>query len=228
LRHVSRFGRLGTASHANLRSRIVPRSPRVRRRFSTDLPGAEIAIDDAPVGKTPLGAAVNVSAGRRKVTATLRGYAPMTKTIEIAGAELQRVSFELALLAAAEGRASVVREPAIAVARTRSRPSTWWWAAPVGLGAGGLGLGVAALVKSSKLGDVRKDPKGFASDVSSLSRQTRNLALGSDVVVGTAIVSAAVLLVLTLTAPADMPRTPASTSAQLGIAPNGIAIAGRF
>jgi hypothetical protein len=56
---------------------------------------AEITIDDQPIGKTPIDKLVMVSAGRRKVVATLAGRAPATKYIDVAAEDVVTVSLQL-------------------------------------------------------------------------------------------------------------------------------------
>jgi hypothetical protein len=62
---------------------------------STNVPDAEIAVDDVPVGKTPLAAPLVVSVGRRRVTATLAGRTTATRVVDVAGGDLAKVSLEL-------------------------------------------------------------------------------------------------------------------------------------
>jgi hypothetical protein len=47
-------------------------------------PGAEVAIDDQPVGKTPLDRALLVSIGHRKVVASLTGRQAITRYVDVA------------------------------------------------------------------------------------------------------------------------------------------------
>ena len=53
-----------------------------RVTITTSLPGAEISIDDVSVGRSPLPGPQLVSAGRRKITATHDGAAPVNKVID--------------------------------------------------------------------------------------------------------------------------------------------------
>ena len=52
-------------------------------------------MDDVPIGKTPLSEPILVSPGRRKITATLTGYAPATRTVEVAGLDTLDVTLDL-------------------------------------------------------------------------------------------------------------------------------------
>src|SRR5512133_5304 len=57
--------------------------------------GVEITVDDVVIGRTPI-RVVSVNAGRRKVTATAPGRAPLTRIIDVAGGEMAKLVFDFA------------------------------------------------------------------------------------------------------------------------------------
>lgn len=57
--------------------------------------GVEITVDDVAVGRTPI-RVISVNAGRRKVTATAPGRAPLTRIVDVAGGEMAKLNFDYA------------------------------------------------------------------------------------------------------------------------------------
>lgn len=205
---------------------------------STSAPGAEVAVDDVPVGKTPFAAPILVSAGRRRISAALAGHAPASKTVEIAGMESAKVDLELARLPSAGGGAPAVTGPARSTPLPpgaaeapikRTRPSPWFWAGPAALAAGGISFGIAAQKNADKLQSARYEPGSSLGSQEQLSRRTKAFALTSDLLNGAAVASAAVLAAFILFGPEEAPPpAPSRATLELGLAPNGLAVAGRF
>jgi hypothetical protein len=78
---------------AVLRSRVG------RLSVVTDPPGADVSIDDQPIGKTPIEQPVAVSVGHRKVTAALFGHQMVTKTVDITAEDSQTLTLQLPVTA---------------------------------------------------------------------------------------------------------------------------------
>lgn len=68
--------------------------------FKTNVDGVEVAVDDVVVGVTPLPKGVTVDAGRRKISVSKGGYAPITRFVDIAGTETKTVQLDLVSLTA--------------------------------------------------------------------------------------------------------------------------------
>lgn len=66
--------------------------------ITTDPPGADVAIDEQSVGKTPLEGRVLVGVGRRKVSATMTGRIAATRFVDVAAAD--NIAVKLSLPAA--------------------------------------------------------------------------------------------------------------------------------
>ena len=62
---------------------------------TTDPPGADVTIDDVSIGKTPMTEPFWVSAGRRKIAATLNGHTDATQTVDLAGGDKSEVKLSL-------------------------------------------------------------------------------------------------------------------------------------
>jgi hypothetical protein len=58
--------------------------------------GADLALDDAPIGKLQPGEPILVGAGRHKLTASRPGFAPGSRTLDIAGGDTVTLRFDLA------------------------------------------------------------------------------------------------------------------------------------
>ena len=203
---------------------------------STNVSGAEISVDDVPAGKTPLGAAVVVSAGRRRISASLKGYLPVTKTVEVAGQELLRLALDLTPM---EGAGATEPQARTAEKMTRpvqiekegvkrKLPSPWLWAIPGALLATGVPMGIWALRESQAMIARQGDVSTPQTKLSTMNQNTKTYALVSDILDGAAIVSAVVLGLLTLFAPAEPPSTAQQAPLSFGLAPNGFALTGHF
>jgi hypothetical protein len=88
-------------------------------RIETRPPGAEIAVDGASYGTTPLGRDVFVDPGRHRVRAELQGFEGDERTIEVAAGASLTVSFLLGRSQDASPSASV---PAVPVTPQPSSP----------------------------------------------------------------------------------------------------------
>jgi PEGA domain len=64
--------------------------------LTSNAPGAELSVDDVSVGKTPLGEAVLIGAGRHKLAASKPGYMATTKVVDIAGGDNLTLALDLA------------------------------------------------------------------------------------------------------------------------------------
>jgi outer membrane receptor protein involved in Fe transport len=66
---------------ATLRGRVA------RLAVTTSVVDVRIAIDDVPVGTTPLAGPLRVSVGQRKISAERDGYVPVTRYVDVASSE---------------------------------------------------------------------------------------------------------------------------------------------
>ena len=113
-------------------------------RVTTDVAGAQIVVDDAPVGTTPLAGPVLVSAGRRRIVATKAGRASAERVVDVAGQDVVDVVFRFgpeARPAPDLGRAG---------AAGAGRPL---WPATAAFAVGGVGLAVGSVFGVLALGD---------------------------------------------------------------------------
>jgi tetratricopeptide (TPR) repeat protein len=185
----------------------------------TSEPGATVTIDDATVATTPLNEALLVSAGRRKVTATLPGRPPVTRVVELAGGDIQTITLEIPAAAPVKVVAAPQRSiagPVIA------------WVSTGALTAGAVATGILALGASGdlkeKLAVFPGDPKAIAAARS----KTSAFALATDILAATAIAAGGVSIFLTVRQRADDAPAPAAPTARIVLYPTGVGIAGTF
>jgi tetratricopeptide (TPR) repeat protein len=159
-------------------------------RLHTDQPGAQISIDERPVGTSPIDRPLRLSAGRRRVSAEAPGYAPISRVIDVIGGEEVTVKLDFGprLSAVSAGQ----------VEGTRSTTYAVWTG--VATGALAVGAGVVGYVASRDARDYDDALKRRTSrdELDSLSRQATREAIVTDVLLGAAVVTGAVTVVLLL------------------------------
>jgi hypothetical protein len=167
---------------------------------------ASIAIDDEPVGESPLAMPLLVGAGRHKITAQREGYAPVTRILDIAGARDERIAIDLvAVLGAPPAIASPSTRveqseasPARESTSPRARMTLLSW---IGVGAAGAlaaGATVTGVIALNRSNDLTRAPPP-ASQAAGDRANVKTLAALSDVMWGAAVVTLGTTLVLTFT-----------------------------
>ncbi len=204
-------------------------------RVTVNKPGAEISVDDVPVGTSPLRAPLQLNAGRRKLSAALSGFPPVTRVVDVAGRDSLDVSLEIAAPVASAAPAAPAPSPRSEAPRSavdtrpevvKAQRSTPWvpWIATGGLAVATGVTGVLALKASGDL-KARRDTFGVSrADLDQASGRTRTLALTTDVLAGATLVAAGVSTWLTLREPQPAP----SAGVQVGVGPGGVGVAGSF
>jgi len=156
----------------------------------TNVGGAQLFIDDQPIGTEPMTEPVRVSAGRRTMRAELPGRAPATRVIEVIGGEPQRV--ELAFAAPVD---LTYEEPA-----SDAGPSAALFTgiATGVLAAGTVGMALWTASEQSEYDDAiaRETSRGELDD---LSDRVEQKALITDVLLGATVITGTITLILVLT-----------------------------
>jgi hypothetical protein len=219
-----------------------------RVEVSTNVPGAEVSVDDVPVGTTPLLTPPMVGIGRRRISASLQGHVSATKVIEVAGGDLVPVLLELTPIAppppvaapapkveaprAADGdQAEVPKSSGRGETREiKKRPSLWLWLLPAVLAGGGIGIGQWATRVEATMREKQKDLAFPQEKLLQMSEEGKVLALFSDIVSGVAVISGVILALLTLFPPTEHVSGAQRSGASLefGLGPGGIAVSGHF
>jgi hypothetical protein len=111
-------------------------------RVSSAISGAEVSIDDAVVGTTPLVAPVLVSAGLHRIVLRLAGGATVSRDVALAGEENAEVVLDPVAPPTAPSRvdSAFISVPAAGGRRAEASLLPGW----IAFGAGAVGLGVGA------------------------------------------------------------------------------------
>ncbi|MFO0553515.1 MAG: PEGA domain-containing protein [Polyangiaceae bacterium] len=192
--------------------------------ITTSEPGATITIDDVSMGKTPL-EPVLVSAGRRKITATLEGRVPVTQVVDLAGGDQQTI--DLAIPAAPkpiEQEKPLPPAPSVA-------PTVICWSVTGALAIGAVITGVLALGASSDLETELTKYPADADAIESAHDKAFALGLATDILIGTSVAVAAVSVYFTVdfAAASDASSSkPPAPSARITVVPGGVVVGGTF
>lgn len=163
---------------------------RVGRLNVTTVPvGADIAVDDQPVGKTPFAEPLIVNVGHLKVVASAPGHLSMVQYVDVAAEDNAVVSLELARPTLPQDpvslRLSSPAEPADPHGRASLRRMAW-----IGAGvaaAGAITFGILAAKESSDLQDARGKYPANSGQLEDLSNRTTAFAILTDALAVTAI-----------------------------------------
>jgi hypothetical protein len=205
--------------------------------FETKPPGATVSIDDIPIeGVTPF--KVNVSAGRRRVTFSKKGFLPKTIAIDVAGREVRKVETELI-----ESGGSNKNPPTDPTATTTSTSTSappppppppeesssgaWIGFTAAGVfGAAATVTGLLALSANSDLNTKKTQGNQTKSSLDDANSKRQTLSLTTDILLGAAIVSAGIGITLMLTSGGSSEK-PVPTTA-LRFTPTGVNLTHQF
>jgi hypothetical protein len=173
----------------------------------TSPPGADVAIDDQSVGKTPQERPVLVSIGHRKVVASMPGRPPATRYVDVAADDNVTVALQLA--APSDAAMSPLRaatgqpEPASGGGSTLR---ILGWIGTSILGAGAVTFAVLADRESTTLESARASYPTTSATLTQESRLTSTYSILADSLAGAAVVLGGVTLFSTLTSHDAGPR----------------------
>lgn len=173
----------------------------------------EIAIDDEPVGKTPLREPLLVSIGRRKVTALRDDRVVETRFVDVAAGDTVQLQLSLEDTG---GRLPAAPGPA---RKSRGNGLTIAWVATGVLVAGALGTTYWAWQASGDLQDARNTFPATQEDLDSKADVVKQRSLIADGVWAAAIITAGLTVTWQLTR---------SEEVHVAVMPTGVQIAGRF
>lgn len=196
----------------------------------TNVDGAEILVDDVAVGSAPLAAPVVVNVGRRKFGATMSGYTPARRSLEIAGTQETTVSLELEKIEEPREPAAASEPPTPpAVEVAEKKPSLAPWVALSGTAAVGIVTGVMgglAVSARGRLDDALGTFPGNGKTIGDAQSRARTFAMVTDIAGAVTIVGAVATVVLFAVAPSasEKPRS----SAEVLVSPTGLVVRGGF
>jgi hypothetical protein len=193
-------------------------------RVVVNMPGAEVAVDDVPVGVSPLAEPLLVSAGRRKISVAKPPLAPASTVVDVAGGDSIEVRLDLvepSAPAAPLPPAATAVAPIGEVAHVPSRTPFW-----IGVGATGLltavtvTFGVLSLSAKSDLDGTIARFGATSGDVDAARSKVSDLTLTTDVFGAVALAAAGITTVLFFTT-----KPPAS---RVGVGPGGLTVVHAF
>ncbi|WP_205525784.1 PEGA domain-containing protein [Pyxidicoccus trucidator] len=196
--------------------------------------GAQVSVDDQPVGRTPLSEPVVVSAGRRKVTAELPGEPPVTRIVDVAGMDTLRVQLDFApppaqKPVAAQAPVSSVPTAATPGLTARAEPRGFPWKLWTATGALAVGAGVTAVLASSAASDLKTQRDTFGvtrAQLDDASSKAKTMALTSDILTGATVVAAGISAFMTFSGGSS--AEAAAPSVTVGVGPGSVGVAGAF
>ncbi len=181
----------GTAVLVSRRVEVNQEIQKLRNRVSqvsvkVDKPGAEISVDGASVGTSPLPAPLTLNIGKIRVTARL-GDRTDEKVIELVPGQSMAVDLKVG----AQGAAGPVAGPVVEEDKSPKFP---WapWAITAVVGGGAAVTGVLALGAKSDYDKVESRYGATKSELDSASSKTGTMGLVTDVLIGCAVIGAGV------------------------------------
>jgi tetratricopeptide (TPR) repeat protein len=215
--------------------------------IKTNVHGAQITLDDAPVGIAPLRSPVLVNPGLRRVGATRPGYLPVALSVTAAGGERLEVNLPLADAVGHPGlvgHAGALPVGGLGLAATDTgtagptRSKTWISLATAGvLASGTLVLGLLARdAKGEFETELARVPNTKAGIEDARTRMVRYAAL-TDAVGAAALMATGVTVYFALTegrprltsaVAGGAPRDPRRPGVSLSASPGGLRLDGRF
>lgn len=184
--------------------------------------GAQISVDDVPVGASPLPSSVVVNVGRHKVSATASGYAPAQRQVDVASMEEAAVSLDLTKLDARPPPSKPPEPPP-----PKPGPPLGAWVALSVTAAGAVATGVTgglALSAHGSLKDALGTFPGNAATITAAQNKTRSLAITTDVLGGVTLAGAVTTAILFAVAP----RAAEKAKVSVAVSPSGVAVGGVF
>jgi tetratricopeptide (TPR) repeat protein len=198
--------------------------------LSSNIAGAELFVDDVPVGRTPLSEPVRVSAGTRTIAAAVSGRPRVSQIVEAAGGDTISIKLDFPPIAVAElppGAPSASERKA-----DTGGPSPVLW---LGIGTGALGVatGIMAYLAASDASDYHDavHRKTTARELNELDDRATSKALVTDILLGATVAAAAVTLVVAITGKSEKERLADhknAASAHLAVGAGAVGLTGTF
>jgi hypothetical protein len=213
----------GAAATPDVRAQVSQTLEELAQRVArvsvqVNVPGAVVLVDDEPAGTAPLGSALRLNAGRRRVSAQARGWLPDSRVLDVAGGD--EIAVELLLLEPRNPPAT------LAVAEPRGPDVPWIsWGATALLAGGSVFCGFEALAAQKHLERKRRALGASPAELESADRAVLRWSLATDLLGLGALAGFGHSLYLTL-----QPGSPEGTAegVRVELRASGVSVHGRF
>lgn len=160
--------------------------------------GAEVVVDDRPVGRTPFSRPVTVGVGHVKVSAATPGHPPVTRFVDVAAEDTVSVTLELST----QEITRALPAPSAPALDNNLPPTggdgkawrTAGWIATGTLAAGAIVIGLLAYLESRDLQTARDRYPTTSDTLNHKANVTRNLSIVADSLAVAALVVGGVTL----------------------------------
>ena len=198
-------------------------------------PGADVAVDDQPVGRTPVDRPLLVSIGHRKITASMQGRPAVTRYVDVATDDNLAVTLQLpdagGGAATPDGRHDSEDTAAAHAANGDGghTMATIGWITTGALAIGAIATGVVAAHESSVLQADRNVYPQTAATLERDSQLTTTYSIIADSLAAGAVLVGGITLVSTLAGgSASTPKRGSTGDVQVVLGPTSAGITGRF
>lgn len=180
-----------------------------RVSITSNVPGAEILIDETTVAQIPMSEKLLIDAGEHRLTVRARGYQPRVEQVTLAGGDDVELNFDLTVMK---------KEDPVVIVKEVQTPGekveddfpyiTVGWVTTGVLAASAVTAGVVGLGAKNDLDDLSKpdpeqDPEQVKRDQDAAKKKAQNWFLASDILTGAAVVAGAASLYFTITGTSD-------------------------
>lgn len=225
----------GSAVPADRRQEVEAALAALRQRvgqihLTVNRDGADVYLDDAEVGKTPIVATIPVSVGRHRITVRAPDGATASKVIDVAGTEQVEVSLQLADAPdpSETAAASAPVAPPLTVSRKLAIAG---WSAGGAVLLGALTTGVMTLSSDRDLDDMFERANLDGARVDDQRDKTKRLATTTDALIITGSVLAVAGTALWLFGgrkTVDEDARPATAGLRWRVGPGALGVEGSF
>jgi hypothetical protein len=205
--------------------------------LSTNLPGAEIFVDEVSVGISPLAAPVRVSSGSRTISAAINGKPRIVQTVEVAGGDSVAVHLNFAQQADQPKAEAPLLPAAHIEAKPRKpepqdsagNPALW-----LGIATGALAVGSGVMgyltLRDAQSYDAAVARKTSVQELDNLDSRASTKALVTDVLLGATVVGATITTIVLLQGNQERkPQTQLSGAApKLSLGLGSVSLRGAF
>jgi len=173
----------------------------------TNVAGAELRVDDQLV-QANIPGPVMMSAGKRRIEVSKRGFRAVSRTEELAGQETRDLVFELVPEATVVNQGQDGNKPIVIIGdrqvggRDEGPPVapivTWSLTGGFVIAAGV--FGGLALANQSKLDEMKQEPNHTEAELEESGKNVRNMAIACDVFLGASLIGAGLSIYFTVDA----------------------------